>query len=178
MSLNFGSSACGLALCLPILTRLVSSKTIVLISVSVTVVMWVACAFASAPWQFLAVAGMSTVAGCYFPVLRTCIASCFGPKQFGQSLGGVAVVQQLTQVCAPPVFTTLWAAVVEAETRDSVESGSYLHQCLVLGGLFLVIAGLNLISLTLACLTPNDLAEGASRKTQSEADNSYQAIRS
>lgn len=111
-SLMYGSSAIGLAVALPLLLRAMHPRRIIALSMFWAAVTWAAAGLVGSGDALLGVMCCFALNGVYFPVLRSMIASTFGPELFGVSLGAVATMQAVTNAIAPPGFSAVYAATV------------------------------------------------------------------
>lgn len=111
LSIYFAANALGLFGLLPLMLRRCTPKTVVVIATLCNSLVWVAWTTCRSEWQAWLYSACAVSAAMYFPVVRSLVASAFGPSQYGASLAALGTVQQITQMASPTVFTQLWAAL-------------------------------------------------------------------
>ena len=151
MTVMFASSAVGLAVVLPILLKLVSAKTVVVISVGWATATWAFAGCAERGWQLTLALALFALNGIYFPVLRTTISRVFGEAQFGAALGAVATMQQVTNTVAPAAFSLLYSQTVDLKVTVPHVVDDHFGPRLTFG---LLPAVLNLIAFGFAMTLP------------------------
>jgi len=121
----FGVSAVGLLFFLPIASRYLQPKTIVLIAIACNAITNLGYGLASSVWQLYLVAGSGILCAVYYPIVRTLVAETFGRTKYGASLGALSAVQQITQLVAPSVCPPIYSAT-ESMTLGPVRGVTYL----------------------------------------------------
>jgi hypothetical protein len=102
MSINFGSSAFGLAVALPAISRFLNAKGVIMLANCWQTLAWLAFALVWDPAVTYVIVGCFLLNGIWWPCFRSTITSIFGAAKYGQALSAVGTVQQLTStMCVP-----------------------------------------------------------------------------
>lgn len=141
-SLSFGFGALGLFFVLPALTKCMSQKRIILVSVWCNVLTWLLFGLAVNTFQVYSLSMPQGMKGLFFPIVRTTVCAIFGKEKYGASLSAIATIEQMTQLVAPVVFSRVYKRTV------GVQWGA------VRGPVFVIAAAIAVIAAVAATATP------------------------
>jgi MFS family permease len=181
-SVAAASCALGLLVVLPVLTKYVPMKRIVVFSVAgstASLFMNVMLAWPSIErwpgvraWPYW-VAATQFVLALWYPPMRAIAATLFGPERFAVALGAVATVQTTNMVVGPTIWPLIYAASLQGcadpddssphtqghsgsgSTDDSGGDGSTTSGMCSPAFVFYVASGWSLVGCLVACTFPS-----------------------